>query len=78
MEHVELVKSVLASTVFYEEYVNLVIPLQSSESKDACLRININMNTQQITVDACPDGHLVYSGVFASDMSKPMCPMFKH
>ena len=79
MEYVELVKSVLASTVFHEEHVNLVVPVESTERKDVvCLRIIISMNTHQITADVCLDGKLVYSGVSGSDMSKPMCPVFKH
>lgn len=76
MEHVEWVTSVLQSASFHAEYVALRIPLPIGN--DTYMRLNINRSTTQITADVCQNGVVVYCGVFAIDMVRPMCPVFKH
>ena len=41
------------------------------------MMIIVNPDTKQIVIDVLCDGTINYSGVFAADMAKPMCPMFK-
>lgn len=78
--YLNTVTSVLASAEFHDgarsiEQISLAVPL--GNDKTHCMRILVNPDTKQIVIDVLCDGIISYSGIFAADMAKPMCPVFK-
>ena len=78
--HGDFVTSVLASAKFHDgargiEQITLIVPLGNDKTHH--MMILVNPDTKQIVIDVFCNGMINYSGVFAADMAKPMCPMFK-
>ena len=76
--HGDFVTSVLASSKFHDGargQITLIVPLGNDKTHH--MMILVNPDTKQIVIDVFCDGMINYSGVFAADMAKPMCPMFK-
>ena len=78
--HIELVTSVLASAKFHSviglEQITLQVPIGNNGTHH--MMIMINPDTQQVVIDVMRGGSVQYSGICATDMKIPMCPVFKH
>ena len=80
----DLVNSILKDTTFYlsEEkdprlLISMKIPVGTPNMSDH-LNVFIDTVEQQIVVDKYHEGKIEYSGIYATDMKSPMCPVFKH
>ena len=67
----------VASAKFHDgargEQITLIVP----PGNDKTHHMMMLVNTKQLVIDVLCDGMIKYIGVFAADMAKPMCPMFK-
>ena len=79
----DLVRSILKHTSFYlseemhpRQLISMKIPV-GNETTDH-LEVFVDPVQQQIVVDNYHEGKIQYSGIYATDMKTPMCPVFKH
>jgi phosphatidate phosphatase PAH1 len=57
------------------EQILFIVPLGNDQTHH--MMIFVNPDAKQIVIDVFSDGMIKQSDVFAADMAKPMCPMFK-
>jgi len=82
-DDVNLVRNVLENTTFYlseerhpHQLIKITIPVENGTTD--YLKLIVDPTEQQIVIDNYRRGRTQYSGIYATDMKEPMCPVFKH